>query len=75
MKLDNWMFFQEWRRVIFHPNGERLTFRDSSWYADERIARSLLNDEYPEPTPMGYRFVLQTRWTSEVRTVQPEVTA
>lgn len=63
-------FHQEWQRIVFMPNGERVERLDSGWWADETIARSLLNGEYPDPTPTSWYMRLQTRWVSEHRTVE-----
>lgn len=60
---------QQWQRLVFMPNGERMERLDSGWYDDEQIALSLLNEEYPEPTSTGWYHRLQTRWVSEHRTV------
>ncbi len=62
-------FRQEWQRIVFQPNGERMERLDSGWYDDERIPRGMLNPEYPEPTPTGWYQRLQTRWVSEHRMV------
>lgn len=60
-------FHQEWQRIVFMPNGERVAKLDSGWYEDEAIARSLLNREYPDPTPTDWYMRLQVRWVSEHR--------
>jgi len=63
----NLTFHQEWQRIVFMPGGERVAQLDSGWYDDKKIARSLLNPEYPNPTPTGFYYQLQTRWVSEHR--------
>ena len=55
---------QEWRRVVIDADGQRVPRLVSHWY-DEEIARSLLNDEYPEPTSTGFTFRLETRFVYE----------
>lgn len=64
---DDLIFTQEWRRVVLIPDGQHIEKLDSNWYGDESLVRSMLNDEYPEPTSTGFGFVLQTRWVSEAR--------
>jgi hypothetical protein len=64
---DDLVFHQEWQRVLFTPDGERVTGADSNWVEDKTIARSLLNQDYPHPTMRGVRFMLRTRWVSEHR--------
>lgn len=62
-------FFQEWRRILFTPNGDRVENVDSNWYRDENVILGLLNPEYPEPSSTGWYMRIQTRWVSEYRTV------
>lgn len=67
----------EWRRIVLGPDGNEWENLNSGWYGDnvfpntsgETLARSLLNREYPEPTPTGFRYVLQRRRVGEVETM------
>lgn len=61
---------QEWKCAVYDPDGNEL-LRDRNWYREEDIAKSLLNDEYPNKTATGYRYRLRTRWVTEERTVLP----
>jgi hypothetical protein len=63
-------FQQEWRRVVFRPDGTREM--ESGWYDDERIVSSILNEEYPERTSTGWFMRLETRWVTEARAVSTE---
>lgn len=67
-------FRQEWQRVVFGPDGERWPNLDSGWWDDFSVARHLLNEEYPEPSSTGFRFMLETRWVSEHRPVAAQQT-
>lgn len=64
---DDLTFHQEWQRIVFTPDSERVAKLDSDWYDDEKLTRSLLNEEYPDPTSTGWFMRLQVRWVSEYR--------
>lgn len=54
----------EWQRIVIGPSKGHMTELDSGWYKNEDVARSLLNEEYPEANGHGFKFRLRKRWVS-----------
>lgn len=61
------MFTQEWQRIVFDPDGNRIGRLDSHWYSNPDVFGELLNEEYPRVTSTGYRYQIRTRFVSEIR--------
>lgn len=79
-------FTTEWRVRLYDRDGNEWEHVRSCWYGEnedgEAIVKSLVNREYPDPTPLvpdsscadglagGLRYIIEWRFVSEPRTAK-----